>query len=108
MNRDLCIRITFTLLRVIAGLVFAEFGSVIVFGWFGGSPGGQPPLLSQQGIGGILEVFGGSLIALGLFTRPAAFVVSGEMAVAYFQMHAPKGMVPSQNQGAPVVLFSLL
>ena len=53
--------------------------------------GGQPPLLSQMGIGGALECFGGLAVMLGLFTRPVAFLLSGEMAVAYFQFHQPRG-----------------
>ena len=56
----------------------------------------------------MLEVFGGALILLGLFTRPVAFILSGEMAVAYLQFHQPKGMWPIQNQGSPAVLFCFI
>ncbi len=77
-------RITYFMLRVVAGVLFAQAGGLILFGWFGGMPGGQSaPLISLTGIGGILEFFGGIAIALGLLTRPVAFVLSGEMAVAY-------------------------
>src|ERR1700728_1612463 len=67
-----------------------------------------PPLLSQTGIGGILEFFGGIAIMLGLWTRPGAFVLSGMMAVAYWQFHAPNAVSPVQNQGVPAVLFCFL
>jgi len=110
MHRDRIIQMTFFLLRVVAGLMFLQAGTVIVFGWFGGMPGAAspPPLLSQTGIGGLLELVGGGLVALGLLTRPAAFVVSGEMAVAYWQFHAPHGTWPIQNQGMPAVLFCFI
>jgi putative oxidoreductase len=63
-----------------------------------------PPLTSQTGIGGILEFFGGIAVMLGLFTRPVALILSGMMAVAYWQFHAPQGGWPIQNQGMPAVL----
>src|SRR5262249_35300735 len=66
------------------------------------------PLLSQTGIGGVLEFFGGLAIMLGLLTRPVAFVLSGMMAVAYWQFHAPNGGWPIQNQGMPAVLFCFI
>jgi putative oxidoreductase len=104
-------RLTHVLLRVVAGLLFVHAGSVILFGWFGGmpgAPGGRPPLLSQVGIGGVLEFFGGAAIALGLWTRPVAFVLSGEMAVAYWQFHAPQSPWPVQNQGMPAILLCFI
>ena len=81
---DRAVRITYFLLRIVSGLLFIQTGGLILFGWFGGIPGqpGTPPLLSQTGIGGILEFFGGIAIALGLGTRPVAFILSGMMAVA--------------------------
>jgi putative oxidoreductase len=84
---------------------------LILFGWFGGipgQPGGTAPLMSQMGIGGALQVVGGLAIMLGLFTRPIAFILSGEMAVAYWQFHAPNGAWPLENQGVPAVLFCFL
>ena len=102
MNRSGAVQITFFLVRVVAGLLFFQAGSAILFGWFGGmpgSPGTAPPLLSQIGIGGVLEFVGGLAIVLGLLTRPVAFILSGEMAVAYWQFHAPHGWWPAQNQG---------
>jgi putative oxidoreductase len=102
---------TYFLLRVVAGFLFFQAGGLILFGWFGGMPGTDgtaPPLLSQVGIGGLLEFCGGIAIMLGLFTRPVAFVLSGMMAVAYWQFHAPSGTWPVQNQGMPSVLFCFL
>ena len=109
-NMDRAVRITYFLLRVVSGLLFIQTGGLILFGWFGGIPGqpGTPPLLSQTGIGGILEFFGGIAIALGLGTRPVAFILSGMMAVAYWQFHAPHGFSPVQNQGMAAVLFCFL
>jgi putative oxidoreductase len=63
------------------------------------------PLLSQAWVGGILEVFGGALLLVGLFTRPVAFLLSGEMAVAYFQFHFPQGFWPTTNGGVPAALY---
>ncbi len=109
MNRDLALRVSWFLLRVFAGLLFFQPGAMIVLGWFGGMPGGATaPLLSQTGIGGLLELVGGILIALGLFTRPVAFILSGEMAVAYWQFHAPDGFWPIVNHGEQAVLFCFL
>jgi putative oxidoreductase len=107
---DHAVRITYFLLRVVSGLLFIQTGGLILFGWFGGMPGqpSPPPLLSETGIGGILEFFGGIAIALGLGTRPVAFILSGTMAVAYWQFHAPNGISPVQNQGVAAVLFCFL
>lgn len=96
-------------LRIVAGLMFFWAGTMKLFGW-------PPPpaemgsitLLSQVGIGGLLEVVGGILIMLGLLTRPTAFILSGEMAVAYFQFHAPHSFYPNVNQGMPAVLYCFL
>lgn len=103
-------QVTYFLLRVVAGLVFLQAGSALLFGWFGGIPpnGSTAPLLSQMGIGGVLEFFGGLAILLGLMTRPVAFLLSGEMAVAYFQFHIPHGFWPIQNHGEPAVLFCFI
>jgi putative oxidoreductase len=108
-NGDPLVQVTYFLLRIVAGLLFIQTGGLILFGWFGGIPGqpGTPSLLSQTGIGGILEFFGGIAVVLGLGTRPVAFILSGMMAVAYWQFHAPNGLSPVQNQGMPAVLFPL-
>jgi putative oxidoreductase len=110
MNMKRAIEATYFLLRVVSGFLFMQSGAVILFGWFGGMPGASspPPLMSQTGIGGILEFFGGILVLLGLFTRPVAFILSGMMAVAYWQFHAPQGGWPLQNQGMPAVLFCFI
>ena len=111
MNMNRAIQVTYFLLRAVTGLLFFQTGSVILFGWFGGMPGqasSPPPLMSQLGIGGLIEVFGGLAITLGLLTRPVAFILSGEMAVAYWQFHAPNGVWPVQNQGIPAVLFCFI
>ena len=103
--------ITFFLLRVVSGLLFLQAGGVKIFDWFGGVPaqfGGHPPMMSQTWIGGVLELYGGTAILLGLFTQPVAFILSGEMAVAYFQFHQPNGFWPVQNHGEPAVLFCFL
>jgi len=109
MNRERATQIAYFLLRVVSGLLLFQSGAMKMFGWFGGMPGGGgPPLMSQMGIAGVLEVVGGVLLMLGLFTRPAAFILSGMMAVAYFQFHQPKGMWPIQNQGMPAVLLCFI
>ncbi|MGZ8843857.1 MAG: DoxX family protein [Pyrinomonadaceae bacterium] len=98
--------LTYFLLTWVVGLLFVQTGGLILFGWFGGMPGGEKVrLLSQTGIGGVLEFFGGILILLGLFMRPVAFILSGMMAVAYWQFHFPNGNWPVQNGGIPAVLF---
>jgi len=103
------VQLTYFLLRVVTGLLFFQVGAMKLFGWFGGMPGGgTAPLMSQIGIGGLLEVVGGIAIMLGLLTRPVAFVLSGEMAVAYWQFHAPNAPWPVQNQGQPAVLFCFI
>ncbi len=112
MNKDKAVAIAWLLLRVVTGLMFFHDGSVKTFAWFGGMPGTPPgttaPLLSQIGIGGVLETYGGIAILLGLFTRPIAFILSGEMAVAYWQFHAPNGTWPVQNHGEGAVLYCFI
>ncbi len=101
--------VTYFILRVVSGFLFLQSGALILFGWFGGMPGGAKlVLMSQTGLGGIIEFFGGLLVLLGLFARPAAFLMSGTMAVAYFQFHARNGRWPLQNQGLPAVLFCVI
>lgn len=99
-----------SLLRVVAAFVFIQPGTMKLFAFPMGIPpdGGTAPPLSQAWIGGVLEVFGGALLLVGLFTRPVAFVLSGEMAVAYFQFHSPASFWPVVNNGIPAVLYSFL
>jgi putative oxidoreductase len=110
MNWNKATQITFFLFRVIVGFLFFQAGATKFVGWFGGLPGGmaQPPHFSQIGIGAMLEFFGGLLIVLGLGTRAVAFLLSGEMAVAYWQFHAKGGTWPHQNQGTAAVLFCFI
>lgn len=110
MNREKVVQIALLLLRVVAGLLIFQPGAMKMLGWFGGMPGGggPPSLLSQIGVGGALELVGGLLIMLGLLTRPVAFVLSGEMAVAYWQFHFPQGAWPILNHGEPAVLLCFI
>ena len=111
MNMERARHVTLFLLRVVAGLLFLQAGGMKIFYWFGGIPaehGGHPELLSQTWIGGVLEFYGGAAVLLGLFTRPVAFILAGEMAVAYFQFHQSQGFWPIQNQGQPAVLFCFI
>jgi putative oxidoreductase len=95
----------FVLVRVVAGLLFAFHGAQKLFGMFGGR---QQTLLSQMGAAGVIELFGGLMIALGIFASIVAFIASGEMAVAYFQTHAPRAPWPIMNNGELAVLFCFL
>ncbi len=98
--------ITHTLLRMVTGLMFWQHGAQKLFGWLGGRR--VEDLTSLMGLAGVLEFFGGLLIIIGLFTRPVAFILSGEMAVAYFMAHQPRGLWPIENRGEVVVLFSFI
>lgn len=93
------------LLRIITGFLFVPHGAQKLFGFLADPSKTQPELFSQAGIGGILEFFGGLLILAGFMTRPVAFVLSGMMAVAYFQFHARHGFWPLQNKGELAVLY---
>jgi putative oxidoreductase len=91
-------------LRIAVGLLFLQHGTAKLLG-FPHVDMPTPPLVSMAGLAGVMELVGGVLMVLGLFTRPVAFVLSGEMAVAYFMAHAPKGFWPISNQGDLAVLF---
>ena len=95
----------YALLRIAAGLAFAQHGAQKLFGLLGGT---AVELTSQRGLAGVIEFVGGFLIAIGLFTSPVAFLASGEMAVAYFQAHAPRGFWPIQNGGELPVLYCFI
>jgi putative oxidoreductase len=97
-----------SVLRIIAGFLFIAHGAQKLFGFLAPPGAKSPALMSQIGIGGVLEFFGGLLLLLGLFTRPVSFILSGMMAVAYFQMHAPAGFWPLQNKGELAVLYCFL
>jgi putative oxidoreductase len=96
----------YAVLRVVAGLLFVCHGLQKVFGMFGEHGGGHVPTLMLAA--GWIEIVGGLLIALGLFTSIAAFISSGEMAVAYFMVHAPHGALPIVNKGELAVLYCFL
>ncbi len=94
--------ITLTLLRIVTGMLFMPHGYAKLFG-------DQPvDLTSMMGTAGVLEFFGGALIVLGLFTRPIAFLLSGQMAVAYWLSHAPRAPWPINNDGELAVLFCFI
>jgi len=99
-----------SVLRIAAAFIFIPSGTMKLFAFPAGVPpdGGTVPWLSQAGIGGLLEVVGGGLLLLGLFTRPVAFILAGEMAVAYFQFHAPQGFWPTMNGGVSAALYCFL
>ena len=101
-----------SVLRIVAAFLFMLSGTMKLFAFPVGMPpdGGTAQLMSQIGIGGILEAGGGALLLLGLFTRPTAFVLSGMMAVAYFQFHFlsvpwPSGFWPTVNGGSLAVIY---
>jgi putative oxidoreductase len=100
---------THALLRIMTGLLFLAHGTAKLLGW----PAVEMfkdgvPLLSLFGIGGLLEIVGGLMIVVGLFTRTVAFVLSGMMAVAYFMFHAPSAFYPIINQGELAILYSFV
>ena len=96
--------------RIVVGLLFACHGAQKLFGMFGGVDGRgmTPPLLSKFGAAGVIEVTVGVLVIIGLLSRYAAFLASGEMAVAYFTAHQPRGALPIENGGELAALFSFV
>ena len=99
-----------SILRIVAAFLFMQFGTAKVFAFPAAimPGGGTAPITTLAGIAGILETFGGLFLLGGLFTRPVAFILSGEMAVAYFLGHAPQGFWPVLNQGHPAILFCFI
>jgi putative oxidoreductase len=93
-------------LRIVAGLLFLEHGTSRLFGW--PSPLPSPAVFSMYWFAGAIELVGGALLVLGLFTRPAAFIMSGEMAFAYFISHAPSGFFPILNRGDAAILYCFI
>jgi putative oxidoreductase len=100
-----------SILRIFAAFLFIHHGTQKLFHYpASGAPGPTEPLnlLSLTGIAGILEVFGGAMLLVGLLTRPVAFLLAGEMAVAYFKSHAPRAFLPIVNRGELASLFCFL
>jgi len=92
----------YSAMRLAAGFLFLFHGLQKVLGMYGGT---QMGLTTLPGIAGVIELVGGTLVAIGLFTTPVAFICSGEMAVAYFMAHQPQGLWPIQNQGELAALY---
>ncbi len=97
-----------SVLRIVAAFLFVAHGTQKLFGFPAAGPNAPVPLISLLGVAGTLETGGGTLLLLGLFTRPVAFLLAGEMAVAYFLRHAPHGFWPLLNRGELPVLFCFL
>jgi putative oxidoreductase len=99
-----------SLLRIVASFMFVLHGLVKALGMFGGMDrhGAAAAMGSMGWVAGWIEIVGGVLLLLGLFTRPVAFILSGEMAVAYFMVHFPGGFWPVSNGGEPAVLYCFL
>lgn len=101
---------TLNLLRILSALLFMQHGAQKLFGWLGGvgPDGGTAELVSIYGLAGILEFFGGALVAIGLFTRPVAAILFVEMMIAYFWRHQPRAAFPIENGGELALLFGLI
>ena len=97
-----------SVLRIVAGFLLMQHGMQKLLGLPAPMPTGTAPLLSLFGFVGVLELGGGLLLLLGLFTRPVAFILSGLMAAAYFMAHAPQGFWPLLNQGELAALYSFV
>jgi putative oxidoreductase len=98
-----------SILRIVGAAIFITSGTTKMFGWPAPMPDGMEfKLMSQVGLGAVLEIVGGGLLLLGLLTRPTAFVMSGMMAVAYWQFHAPGSPWPTVNMGIPAILYCFI
>ena len=95
----------YALFRIVVGFLFLFHGAQKILGMFGGMGGATAPMMSMPWIAGIIELVGGILVMIGLFTHVAAFICSGEMAAAYFMVHQPQGTWPIQNQGELAALY---
>ena len=96
-----------SLLRIVTGFLFMQHGAQKIFG-FPAPQHSEFDLFSLMGVAGTLELFGGFLIVIGLFTRPTAFILSGQMAFAYFIAHAPHAFWPILNNGELAAMFSFV
>jgi putative oxidoreductase len=95
----------YALFRIVVGFLFMFHGAQKILGLFGGMGGGTAPMMSMPWFAGVIELVGGILVMIGLLTRIAAFICSGEMAAAYFMVHQPQGPWPIQNQGELAALY---
>lgn len=107
-NLDVWAPRVLSLLRIVTALLFMEHGLMKLFQFPAPQPGAPDPLPMMLMAAALIEVVGGGLIALGLFTRIAAFVCSGQMAAAYFMAHAPQGFWPALNGGEAAILFCFI
>ena len=96
----------YAVLRIVSGLLFIMHGTKKFFGWPGG--GGGVEIASLHGLAGIIEIVAGTMIMIGFLTSLAAFISSGQMAVAYFMSHFPRGVWPLENGGEPAALFAFI
>lgn len=96
-----------SILRIVAALIFMAHGTQKLLG-FPASPNPAPAMMTLPWIAGMLEIIGGALLTLGLFTRPVAFILSGQMAVAYWMAHAPRSFFPVQNGGDAAILYCFI
>ncbi len=97
-----------SVLRIVAAFLYMQHGAQKLFGVFATPQMHSFPVFSFMGLGGVIEFFGGLFVLLGLFTRPTAFILSGQMAVAYFMVHASKGFWPILNGGDLAALWSFI
>ena len=97
----------YAVLRIVAGFLFLLHGTQKFLGW---PPSGRPamPMNAMMTVAGVIEIVGGTMILIGLFAGLAAFIASGQMAIAYFMVHQPMGAFPIQNNGEPAVLFCFI
>jgi putative oxidoreductase len=96
-----------SVLRIVSALIFMEHGTQK---WLNFPPLGRaaPGIASMSGAGGLIELIGGALLLLGLFSRPVAFILAGEMAIAYWSSHAPRNFFPVLNQGDAAILYCFI
>jgi putative oxidoreductase len=97
-----------SLFRIMAAFTYSLHGFQKFFGMFGGIGGARVPVNNMLGVAGLIESIGGPLLILGLFTRPVAFLLSGEMAIGYFRTHAPRGFWPLLNGGELAVFYCFM
>ncbi len=97
-----------SILRIVAGLLYLTHGLIKLFGFPPDAAPGKVPLGTLFGVAGVIELVGGALVVIGLFTRPVAFLLCGQMAIAYFMVHAPQGFYPVLNGGELAILYCFL